>query len=278
MTIDVEKLIKSLGYIHPEGLNATNRTEFLAGITEALSLQESREWILHCAKRDARHCKEYLTIPKDILLTIDGRTLKEYPEKEITLDLVRTAINANVPLTMSMIGNTAKIKNVINNEFILEQANSSGYSSLLNATTETYNHDVLCLWKRKGKSFCELAGITYTWDLYVKLNVTRYLCNPEFFPANKKRMLSNLNLPETFWKVWDEVDSKVNIYRNLFSKRKLSGYLPMSDDPEEDSLFMGNLRVKGLYSKLFESDGRWKGLSEYVKALLINLCESYPTL
>ena len=278
MTTDVKKLINSLGYIHPEGLNATNRTKFLAGITEALSLQKNKEWILHCAKKDARYCKEYLTIPKNILLTIDGRTLKEYPEKEITLDLVRTAIKANVPLTMSMIGNTAKIKKVIDNKFILEQASSFAYSSLLGTSTQVYDHDVLCLWKRKDKSFCELANITYTWDLFVKLNVTRYLCNPNYFPENKKRMLSNLNLPETFWKVWNEVDTKAKIYRDLFSRRKLHRYVPMSDDPEEDSLFMGNLRIKGLCNKFLEPDGRWRGLSEYIMALLINLCESYPTL
>lgn len=285
--MDIKKLINTLGLAY-RGVNKTNNTEFLKGITVACDLQNNGEWIKHCMKLDPRHCSEYLVLSEEDKLYANGKLLLQFPADKMTLPLLERALNAEAPLTPSMVATNKILKNIITNELIIKKAKFSSYDYDNGSFYEYYHFDWLKLWNKKGKSFSELTGITDLPGIYRALSMCHILDTRPSMPIPTKvtSALSKLQLPNDFFSIMEEIRARRAVYENIteeFYKKRNSlswsvrdsikrEYIPISDDPEEDRLFLAMLRLSGGLNKYMEN-GIWKSSTAYVKACIYVLTQ-----
>lgn len=285
--MNIKKLITTLDLAY-RGVNKTNNTEFLKGITVACDLQNDSEWIKHCMKLDPRHCSEYLTLSKEDELYANGKLLLQFPADKVTLPLLERALNAEAPLTPNMIAGNKVLKNIITNELIIQKAKFSSYEYETGSFYEYYSFDWLKLWNKKGKSFSELTGITDLPGIYKALSMHHILDTRPSTPIPIKvtSTLSKLQLPASFFSIMEEIRARRAVYEKVtedFYKKRSSlpwsardsikrEYIPISDNPEEDALFLAMLRMSGGLNKYMEND-IWKSSTAYVKACIYVLTQ-----
>jgi hypothetical protein len=285
--MDIKKLITTLDLAY-RGVNKTNNTEFLKGITVACDLQNDSEWIKHCMKLDPRHCSEYLTLSKEDELYANGKLLLQFPADKVTLPLLERALNAEAPLTPNMIAGNKVLKNIITNELIIQKAKFSSYEYETGSFYEYYSFDWLKLWNKKGKSFSELTGITDLPGMYKALSMHHILDTRPSTPIPIKvtSTLSKLQLPDSLFSIMEEIRARRAVYEKVtedFYKKRSSlpwsardsikrEYIPISDNPEEDTLFLAMLRMSGGLNRYMEND-IWKSSTAYVKACIYVLTQ-----
>jgi hypothetical protein len=285
--MDIKKLINTLDLAY-RGVNKTNNTEFLKGITIACDLQNDSEWIKHCMKLDPRHCNEYLTLSKEDELSANGKLLLQFPADKVTLPLLERALNAEAPLTPNMIAGNKVLKNIITNELIIQKAKFSSYEYETGSFYEYYSFDWLKLWNKKDKSFSELTGITDLPGMYKALSMHHILDTRPSTPIPIKvtSTLSKLQLPDSFFSIMEEIRARRAVYEKVtedfYNKRNSlpwsardsikREYIPISDNPEEDTLFLAMLRMSGGLNKYMEND-IWKSSTAYVKACIYVLTQ-----
>ena len=285
--MDIKKFTEVLGCIY---LASTERTKIYKGITESLDLQKDPDWYDFCSQNDSRHCNEYLIASDLAALKTDGRLLKEYEPQAITLDLIKIAVNASAPLTPSMINHCPKIKNKITNEFIFEKSKHTPYYKPFK---EYCTEDWLKCWKKDGPSFLKVSGINNMQELLYVLQVEYYINKSSQTAKDIMKHFNNLNLPKAFHNLINKAVEMMKLYNEEFNdyvRRKNSRpwssrseepmpFTVLSKDPEEQELFISNLKMAGLLNDKTHKNKNgslgWNNNSSYISALLYSLCLTY---
>lgn len=220
--MNIELLTQALYWCN---LNQSNKSKVLRMMTKALDIADNTDWKEYVCRADSLHANEYL-IQSDLeKLKTDGRLLREYPENEITTELLSIALRANRPLTFNMVKSNKKLKSKLTNKLLLSL-------QIDRCQRESW----ICLWNEKESSFLDEFTINEPTKLFEVLYIVESFTPYSSF-ENKQKIYNKLNLPI-------ELHTFINtvIHAKKICNRDIDHVF--FDDDTENELLMNYLKLR----------------------------------
>lgn len=276
MTEDEVKALCDIAKTTYFSLKSIDGCKFLRQITEGLKLKDNLQWQkLYLSLNPYDAIKRLEIKDPELRLSSDGRVLLQFKPEDITLQKIETALNARIPLTVSMMKHSKRIKEKLTNEFIYKQAVNR---SVTFDNTLRFNLDWLPLWNKKGASFSEVCNTNDIAAINSLLGRNDYI--NLVLDTKIRKELDKLNLPKVFWRILDYVYERYKMYCKAWEDKasprektyrtiNKSIDFNLCEDPAKNDRYLGMLKMAGVLNKYYNIENNtWRTERCYVSALL----------